>query len=256
MENGHNYDAPEVNNLISYCVIDGKYAARLYIVPGKKMLYHHDGIISTIISSINIALEKHLNMRQLEHAAAVDQLTNCFNRRALDTFIENDVFYALRQKCDLSVIMFDLEDFKEINDCFGHSAGDAVLREIALLVRTMVRKSDYIVRYGGEEFVLVLRDTKLYDAVHLAHKIRKLVENHSIGYGQEILKVTASFGVASLEAKGDGKSLLLEADERLYASRGSGKNSVVPSLLPCFADKNFVTGRSVVHQGTICARAM
>jgi diguanylate cyclase (GGDEF)-like protein len=132
--------------------------------------------------------------------------------------------------------MFDLDNFKEINDRYGHQAGDAVLQQIAALMPGFVRKSDYLARYGGEEFVLVLRDTGLYAAVQFAHKLRKLIEERGIEHNGQRLTVTASVGVASLERKQDGASLLQEADERLYESKRLGKNTVIPSMLPFFAD--------------------
>jgi diguanylate cyclase (GGDEF)-like protein len=240
-QKGQNYDTIDVNNLISYKVIDGNFQARLYILPKKKMLYHHDTIISTIINSISIALEKNLSIQELRNAAAFDPLTNCYNRRALSTFIESDIAYAQRHRNELAVIMIDIDNFKEINDCYGHLAGDAVLKELAALVSTMVRKSDYLARFGGEEFLLVLPDTRLYYAVQLAHKLQKKIEAHTVVFNNERISLTASFGVAGLEDKKDGASLLAEADSRLYKAKSIGKNTVVPSLLPCFADRHFVS---------------
>lgn len=241
-EKRHNIDVIDVNSIISYKIIEGNYSARLYISPKRKMLYHHDAIIGTIINSISIALEKNLSIQQLENAAAIDPLTSCYNRRALSTVLENAAAYARRYKNDLSVIMFDMDNFKEINDVHGHLAGDTVLREIATLIPTLVRKSDYFVRYGGEEFLLVLPDTSLYHAVQLADKLRQAVSEHPIKVGDTNLIVSASFGVGSLENKQDCESLLQEADERLYKAKAMGKNIVVPSLLPCFADRKFVAG--------------
>ncbi len=237
-----NFDVMDINKLISYKVIDGTSVARLYILPGRKMLHYHEAIISTIISSISIALEKNLNIKQLENAAAIDPLTNCYNRRALSTFIENDIAYTQRYGNSLSVIMLDMDDFKGINDRYGHQAGDAVLKEVTSLLPSLMRKSDYLARYGGEEFVLVLPDTPLYNAVQLAEKLRKALERHMILLeDRNSIAITASFGVACLENKRDGNSLLREADERLYQAKAMGKNTVVPSLLPCFADRRFVT---------------
>ncbi len=242
-DNCHDSDAIEIdiNKLISYKVIDSNYVARLYILPKRKMLYHHDNIISTIVSSIGIALEKNLSIKQLENAVAIDPLTNCYNRRALDDFIESDIAYARRSGTDLSVIMLDLDNFKEINDVHGHLAGDAVLKEISTLIPALVRKSDYLARYGGEEFMLVLPGTSLYLSVQLAEKLRKKIDGHEINLGDKRITVTASFGVASLENKPDRNSLVREADERLYKAKSIGKNNVVPSLLPCFADRRFVS---------------
>lgn len=250
-ENRQLSDEIDINNIISYDVIEGIPSARLYILPKRRMLYHHHSIINMIISSISIALEKNLSIQQLEKDAAIDPLTNCYNRRALDTFIENDVAYAQRFGKELSVIMLDLDNFKGINDTYGHPAGDAVLKEISTLIPSMVRKSDYLARFGGEEFVLVLPDSTLYNAVQVAHKLQKMFETHEVHYYGKKITLSASFGVASLEHKQDGGALLREADERLYKAKAIGKNNVVPSLLPCFGDKKFVTQkRAAAYAGT------
>ncbi len=244
-DKGHISDAINMERLTSYSVADTTHSARLYILPRKKMLSHHDTIIDTIISSISIALEKNMSIQRLENAAVLDPLTNCYNRRALSTFIENDIAYAQRCKNDMSVIMIDMDNFKKINDEHGHLAGDVLLKEISTLIPALVRKSDYLVRFGGEEFVLVLPDTSLNHAVHLADKLRKKIEGHQFDLGDKIIRATASFGVASLENKPDGNSLLREADERLYQAKSMGKNTVVPSLLPCFADRRFVSKEAI-----------
>jgi diguanylate cyclase (GGDEF)-like protein len=237
----HNNDAIDIKSLISYKVIDNKYVSKLYILPKRTMMAHHDTIINTIISSISIALEKNLNIKNLENAAAIDPLTNCYNRRALSGFIESDIAFAQRHRANLSVIMVDLDDFKEINDQYGHLAGDEVLRSVSAALHESVRKSDYLARFGGEEFLLVLPDTSLDNAVLLAHKLRKRISEITVRMNGEIVRTTASFGVAALENKADHVSLFQEADERLYKAKSVGKNNVVPSLLPCFADRHFIS---------------
>jgi len=243
-ERCHNNDMFDFDNVISYRVIENDFISRLYILPKRKMLDYHDSVVGTIISSISIALEKILSIKQLENAATIDPLTTCYNRRALDSFIASDIFYAQRYGTDLSVIMIDIDDFKSINDLYGHHAGDAVLKDICTLLPSLVRKSDYLARYGGEEFVLVLPDTTLYSAVHLAEKLRSKIETHNIDLGGRRIKITASFGVASLENKTDGSSLLREADEKLYKAKATGKNCVVPSRLPCITDATFALKES------------
>jgi diguanylate cyclase (GGDEF)-like protein len=243
-----NSDAIDINSLISYKVIDNQYLSKLYILPKRTMLAHHDTIISTIISSISIALEKNLNIKQLENAAAIDPLTNCYNRRALSGFIGNDIAFAQRHRAELSVIMIDLDDFKEINDVYGHLAGDEVLRCVSTVLHESVRKCDYLARYGGEEFMVVLPDTSLYNAVQLAHKLRRKISELTVALNGKTIRTTASFGVAGLENKSDHMSLFQEADERLYKAKAVGKNNVVPSMLPCFADHYFVSqGHALVR---------
>ena len=123
--------------------------------------------------------------------------------------------------------------------------GDEVLKEIAMLIPSLIRKSDWLARFGGEEFILVLPNTPLYNGVKLAEKIRKAIKEHAIATDKTPITVTVSFGVASLENKSDAHNLLLEADARLYHAKAIGKNRVIPSLLPCFGDKNFVSKASL-----------
>jgi diguanylate cyclase (GGDEF)-like protein len=240
-ENCHNCDTIDTSSIMSYQVMENNFISRLYILPRRNVRKCHSTIVNTIIGSISIALENTLNINQLKTAATVDPLTNCYNRRALDTLITSDIFYARRYGTALSVIMIDVDNFKKINDVHGHHAGDAVLKDICTLLPSLVRKSDYLARYGGEEFVLVLPDTSLYSAVRLAEKLRKKIEMHETRLSDKSIRVTASFGVASLENKQDGGSLLREADERLYKAKEIGKNRVVPDLLPCFADRTFMS---------------
>ncbi len=253
-EKSHNFDNINMQDIVSYNVIEINFMAKLYILPKRKMLHHHDTIISTIIRTLGTTLEKCLSAKQLENAAAIDPLTGCYNRRALFDFIESDIAYTQRYGADLSIVMIDADNFKEVNDMHGHLAGDVVLKEIASCINSQVRKTDYLGRYGGEEFVLVLPETSLYSAVQLAEKLRKKLESHSIKIGKKCLKITASFGVSSLENKTDSSSFLQEADERLYKAKVLGKNCVVPNLLPCFADKNFVA-RKRQHKYAAAASA-
>ncbi|NIR08370.1 MAG: diguanylate cyclase, partial [Candidatus Aminicenantes bacterium] len=158
-------------------VSDKKYISRLYMLSkGKTFPYHRD-IIDIIIRTMGIALDNSMNIKKLESEAHIDPLTSCYNRRALDNYVEHDIANAKRYDGDLSIIMFDIDHFKVINDTYGHGAGDKVLKEISGMIRSTIRGGDYIARYGGEEFVLALPETKLSNAVELAEKLRRKIEN-------------------------------------------------------------------------------
>lgn len=214
------------SDILSYTVLDDKYAAKLYIMPRRKMLHYHDEIINIIVKTLGGAIETSLDMKKLEDAAAIDHLTGCYNRRALNSYLKHELAYADRYGTDLTVIMFDLDYFKKINDTHGHRAGDAVLEEICKLTASLIRKSDHFARYGGEEFTLVLPNTGIANATGLAEKIRKAIEGLSINLPLTTIKVTASFGVAALEGHPDGHSLLHEADQMLYKAKLAGRNTV------------------------------
>lgn len=223
----HSIDSDDIDNLLTFDLNSDKCPARLYILPGRKMLRYHDEIIESVLNAVGIALENSINIQQLESAAFIDILTGCYNRRALNSYIDHDIADAQRYGRDLSVIMFDIDYFKRINDTYGHEAGDIVLTEVSRMLSSTVRKSDYIARYGGEEFVLVLSNTGLSNAADLAERLRKKVEAHKIDIGGQVVSVTASFGVATLKKSYDRTQLILEADRMLYSAKGRGRNRVM-----------------------------
>jgi diguanylate cyclase (GGDEF)-like protein len=128
----------------------------------------------------------------------------------------------------LSLIFFDLDDFKGINDAHGHAAGDAVLRHIAALVRRNVREEDFLARYGGEEFVLFLKNTAHTDACGKAEALRCLLADQPVGGVAGDAVVTASFGVATFSGAevASAEELLIRADARMYEAKRGGKNRV------------------------------
>ncbi|MBF0318175.1 MAG: GGDEF domain-containing protein [Nitrospirae bacterium] len=213
-------------SIISFPVVEG---AVLYIAPGKRMKYYHVEIIGVIIKTIASTLDNADKMRQLERAATIDSLTGCYNRRALSGIIEHEAARAERHSAELSVVMFDLDHFKQVNDNFGHAAGDEVLREVSKAVLNMVRKSDYAARYGGEEFLLVLPDTSTSMAVELAERLRCVIEGLKITVGSDTINVTSSFGVAGFKRGLSGDRLIREADAMLYKAKIGGRNMVMPT---------------------------
>jgi diguanylate cyclase (GGDEF)-like protein len=122
--------------------------------------------------------------------------------------------------------MLDLDNFKHINDTFGHQAGDLVLRETSLLLRGCVRSSDIIARYGGEEIIVLLRGALLKDAVVVAEKMRKAIEGHLFRDGSVSVAVTASLGLTFFDHEDSSDSLIKRADQALYKAKTSGKNRV------------------------------
>ena len=225
-------DVISAEKIASFQVLDGASAARLYVLPRRKVFSYHQDILRIIVRSLSIALANALRVQHLENAAAIDPLTNCYNRRALDKHLESAVANGLRYERSLSIVMIDLDNFKKINDTYGHQVGDAVLKAASALITANVRKSDVLARYGGEEFVLVLPETGLYHATQLAEKLRKKLACHVLSTEGTNISVTASFGVASLRKKLNSADLLHEADEMLYLAKYQGKNIVAPLLAP------------------------
>ena len=169
-------------------------------------------------------------LKKVFEAAHLDALTGVLNRRALEERIEAELAYANRHGTPVSVVIFDIDHFKKVNDTYGHLAGDAVLRAVAGLARHSLRAEDTIGRYGGEEFVVVARGITPPEARALAERMRQTVEATTVPYEAASLKVTASSGVASIDECGDKRdrtTLLALADGRLYRAKGAGRNRVV-----------------------------
>jgi two-component system cell cycle response regulator len=157
----------------------------------------------------------------------IDGLTQVHNKRYLLEFLEREMARCSRNGRSLSLVLFDIDHFKSVNDKYGHLAGDSVLRELAALIKTRVRKDECLARYGGEEFALVLPETSRENTVYLADKLRRRVEAHRFFFEEQLLPVTFSAGVAELK-KGEGSvlSFLKTADEKLYEAKHRGRNQV------------------------------
>lgn len=160
-----------------------------------------------------------------ERLSQFDPLTQLANRRRLGTDLDNAVANAKRHGHPMSVIMLDLDHFKELNDRYGHQQGDVVLQEVASTLRASMRDGETAYRYGGEEFAILITEGGPDDAAALAERLRERVEADFKRGGRQL--VTASFGIATLpEHAGDGEGLVSEADRALYSAKNSGRNRV------------------------------
>lgn len=156
----------------------------------------------------------------------VDGLTGVNNKRFLMETLEREIPRARRHQRPLTLVMFDIDHFKHINDTYGHLAGDYVLKEMAQLVKGRLRPDDVLGRYGGEEFCVVLPETDLPGGSAIAEELRALVQGHSFVFEQERINVTVSLGVAILQDDNDVTAFIKNADERLYAAKRDGRNRV------------------------------
>lgn len=164
----------------------------------------------------------------LETAAHTDPLTKIYNKRYLVEALEAEFKRAKALNSDFSLLVFDIDFFKKINDTFGHDAGDMVLRELTAMIRTKhLRPKDVFARYGGEEFVILLLNTNAEKAMKLAEEIRSAVEAQAFIYENKRLPVTISLGVAELTSTMESpQTLFKSADKALYASKQGGRNRV------------------------------
>ena len=162
----------------------------------------------------------------LEYQASHDKLTGLFNRNKFDEIFAKEIKRTKRYKNELSVIIFDIDNFKMVNDTYGHQIGDEVLKEISKIALDNVREQDITTRWGGEEFFILLPQTNLSGAVIVANKIKTSTQNHI--FTEKSLKITASFGVTQFCIENDDeKTIITRADELLYEAKRSGKNKVM-----------------------------
>jgi diguanylate cyclase (GGDEF)-like protein len=165
---------------------------------------------------------------QLYEAATRDATTGLLNRRFFDEQLTKDVAHALRHQAALSVLVFDLDFFKKVNDTYGHPAGDKVLTQLGAVVLTSVRTEDVACRLGGEEFAIVMRDTRWQGARDMAERLRAAVADHQFDVDGTNLKVTVSVGTATLDPSRHTSpaALLEEADQAMYRAKREGRNRV------------------------------
>jgi diguanylate cyclase (GGDEF)-like protein len=199
----------------------------------------------TELSQANVELLKEINIRKKAEAALreseealrllaiTDSLTGLYNKRQINKLGGDEIRKALRYLRPLSVIMFDIDFFKRVNDTFGHTAGDMVLKMVAIATKEMVRATDIPARYGGEEFIVLLPETHATEAATVAERLRRRIEGTTVQAEKCAITITASFGVSDYLGKTNSKShqtvlseFVANADRALYASKKAGKNSV------------------------------
>jgi diguanylate cyclase len=174
--------------------------------------------------------KRRANLSESQRLGALDTLTHLKNRHWIEANLPKEVNAASESKEPLSLIMADVDHFKKINDTFGHAVGDEILRRFSELLSKNIKGRDTAVRYGGEEFVVVLPHTQIQGAHNLSEQIRAELENKKWMHhrtGQPIGKVTASFGLAQLRAGEKSDELLERADASLYEAKAAGRNCIV-----------------------------
>jgi diguanylate cyclase (GGDEF)-like protein len=195
--------------------------------------------INTLRKKLSVAnSELHDAMNLIKQQAIHDDLTGVYNRGHLFTILKREKALADRGECLFSLCIFDLDDFKKVNDTFGHLSGDIVLKAVAQRVRESIRLQDYIARYGGEEFLLVLAYPELEDALKCMERIRRIVSETAFPGLPEDFRVTISTGLTRYRPVESIDTLLSRADDSLYRAKKSGKNSTVCDPLPAASGMN------------------
>lgn len=160
-----------------------------------------------------------------------DPLTGVYNRAALTDHMARDIELAQRHQNPLSIIVLDIDHFKNINDSYGHTAGDCLLKALVESANTSIRRCDMLFRYGGEEFVVLLNNTDEKGAIRLAERIRRNVEKEAYSCGGRTIHMTVSIGVASLLEKDIESEFFERADQALYRAKSDGRNCVRAATL-------------------------
>lgn len=186
-------------------------------------------VLEKLLCCLLYPLRNALLYRDALALAQKDSLTGICNRAALDDALETEVSLAGRHRTPLSIVVFDIDHFKSINDRYGHSMGDQAIKTVVKCAQSCARSTDMLFRYGGEEFVMLLRNTSLDGARLLAERIRRKVEKLECQGKRKPITMTISAGVAALEAGEKAHSLFERADQSLYAAKHGGRNKVCVS---------------------------
>jgi diguanylate cyclase (GGDEF)-like protein/PAS domain S-box-containing protein len=187
----------------------------------------HDGFSGVVVSFHDISDRKRI-LKDLEHKATHDGLTDIYNRSTIDKLLNYELGRTLRYKRSLSLLMMDLDHFKDVNDTYGHQVGDDVLIWFARHIASASRGTDFVGRYGGEEFTMIMPETELLQANRTAERLCNMIANSPVMLGSdEKLEITVSIGVAACpnNAK-NAEELIKSADDALYRAKELGRNCV------------------------------
>ncbi|WP_353662110.1 diguanylate cyclase [Hydrogenimonas sp. SS33] len=180
--------------------------------------------ISFGLTSVSFRMERDALIDRLDRIAHTDSLTGVINRHRGMELIRHEITRCLRYGSRFSIIFFDIDNFKTINDTYGHAMGDEVLIKVAQLVQNSLRRTDALIRWGGEEFLILLPETGCNDAVSLAQKLRRTIEERGSGLP---FSVTASFGIAEWNRELSLDALISRADGKMYEAKRQGRNRIV-----------------------------
>jgi two-component system cell cycle response regulator len=183
---------------------------------------------SELLARVRVGTRVVQYQQHLEYQSQIDSLTGLFNRRAFEKKIHEEFERSKRYHNPLSVLIFDLDNFKSINDTYGHHGGDAALVKISETLREMTRQSDFSARFGGEEFVMILPETDQDNAFQVANKIHGAVRSSSFGTTNRPFALTVSIGVSSssTRAYSTWREMLDDADRAMYLAKNTGKDRV------------------------------
>ena len=178
--------------------------------------------ISSVFMSI-FMLKRFVELQKIMRHANTDPLIGITNRRKGLEYITNEMDDLKNSNYKSSLIMYDIDDFKKINDIYGHHIGDYILKELTIIIEKEARSEDLTIRWGGEEFLIICSNTTLQDAIKLAQRFRLCIEKNIF---EKKIKITASFGVIELNKNDEFSKQIIRVDKLLYKSKKEGKNRI------------------------------
>ena len=231
IENSNGKEVPieDLNTLNSKIVIPINYANK---VIGGIALYHKKSsrfdssrVLEIILQELNVLMRIKWLYSETKYLAITDGLTGLYNRRYFQQTLDREFARSKRYKNQLSLALFDIDHFKNVNDTYGHQFGDKVIAEISKIIRNSLRKTDYVARYGGEEIVLILPETPINQTMIPIERIRTKIQDHCFTHAGKSIQVTVSCGLAGIDFDVNTyEELILRTDKALYESKRNGRN--------------------------------
>ena len=208
-------------------IVAGTPEGVLGVAPEPPLTDHQRSVLSAAAALLAVSLKNSQLFREVRENSVRDGLTGCYNRSHALEVLDGEIRRARRSKLPLSLVMFDLDNFKEINDRHGHLCGDAVLAAVGARMKAELRGSDLKCRYGGDEFMVILPDTPLGGAKQVSENLRRQLETYGVAWNNEQIRVTASFGITPVNpADQDPLAAIARADAALYRAKERGRNDV------------------------------
>lgn len=219
-----------LKTVASFPVIESnkRYRCVFYIFTGREISDEDKVMLDSYIPQLDVALEIVFLVRELYLKATHDSLTMLFNRKQGEQLIASELERVKRSKSPLCVVMLDLDHFKSVNDTFGHAAGDMVLKTIAHILTSSLRKCDIICRHGGEEFLLGLIDTDLTGAIEVTRRLKDRIQMCNIMFNDVVINITASMGIVQFDpsAHQSLSAVIDHADRKMYEAKNKGRNKI------------------------------
>lgn len=218
------YGQKAVHSLFYRLAVENEHLGDLYCTRRKMFKAAELSILESLLCDLVYPLRNALLYQAALQAAMRDPLTGIANRQALQKSLQDELNLQHRCQTPLSLLIMDIDFFKQINDAYGHDAGDQVLKAVAQQLSNIMRNSDLLFRYGGEEFVALLRNTPSSGALLLAERARQAIAQLACQYAEHTLKVTISIGCTSLLTNDTAIELFKRADKALYLAKNAGRN--------------------------------